>query len=258
MATTESSGIFGKAETDFSAALAGGDRLAADKSTFLKLLVAQLSNQDPLNPTEDKEFVTQLAQFTSLEQLQNINEGVGNLNTTMHQSQLLSATSFIGKQILADGSQITKVSDDKGEIYTTDLYYTLDEDVAKGQANIFDANGNLVRSITIAARNADSYPLQWDGKNSSGVVVPDGTYDIVLSFQDKNDKAVMPKTQFVGRVVGVENENGVYSLVLSGGRTVKFTDVVEIYQEATSTTSGTDTGTGTETGSGTGTGTETP
>ncbi len=234
MANVATTSILGKAETDFSKAVAGSDRLAADKETFLKLLVAQLTHQDPLNPTEDKEFITQLAQFTSLEQLQSINAGVETLNTTMNQGQMISATSFIGKSILGNGSQITKLSDDT-QIGTTPILYTLDSGAAKGQVNIFDTNGNLVYSENIPAVNAGTYSYTgWKGYNSAGKEVPDGVYTAVFTFQDANDKAVMPKTQCVGKVVGVENSDGTYKLVLADGRTVKFTDVNEVY-EGTST-----------------------
>ena len=227
--------VIGKAETEFAKAAGTTDRVAADKGTFLKLLVAQLTHQDPLNPAEDKEFIAQLAQFTSLEQLQGINEGVGNLNTSMNQSQMVSATSFIGKDILANGAQITKVSDGK-DIYTTDFMYTIDKPMAKGQVNVFDDKGNLVYSDTLTSKQAGTHAYNsWPGTNMNGKEVPDGTYKVIISCQDEDDKPVMPSTQFVGRVVGVENKDGVYSLVLAGGRTVKFTDVAEVYQSATTT-----------------------
>lgn len=229
MATSAASNIIGKAETDFSQAV-GVDRVSADKNTFLKLLVAQLTHQDPLNPTEDKEFITQLAQFTSLEQLQGINEGVGTLNSTMQQSQLVSATSFIGKEVLASGGEISKIGS-----YVSTVYFTLDEAIAKGQVNIFDQSGNLVRTDTIDASNAGDFQYQWDGKDSSGKATVNGIYKVIISAQDSNDKAVMPVTQVTGRVIGVQTENGVNSLRLSDGRVVKFTDVTEVMNAVEST-----------------------
>lgn len=82
-----------------------GSGSAMDKNVFLRLLVTQLRTQDPLNPMEDKEFITQLAQFTTLEQMQSMNIGVQDLNAgiiTMLQSQsAFSALTLIGKEVEA-------------------------------------------------------------------------------------------------------------------------------------------------------------
>ena len=226
--------IWANTGTDGAFAQSGTDRLASDKNTFLKLLVAQLTHQDPLNPTEDKEFVAQLAQFTSLEQLQEINAGMSTLNTTMNQSQIMTATGFIGKDVVTNGNQITKFSS-AGQIYTTRSWFTIDEDMAEGQANIFDSSGNLVYSENITARSAGSYQFDWKGLNLAGQEVPSGVYEIRIAALDKNDKSILVKQQFAARVVGVMNEEGVYKLILDGGRVVPITDVTEVSNAAEST-----------------------
>lgn len=225
--------ILGSAEREFNGGTQGNDRLAADKETFLKLLVAQLTHQDPLNPTEDKEFITQLAQFTSLEQLQSINAGVEGLNTTMYQTQMLSAATYIGKSVVASGNQITKLSDAENT-YTTDIIYTIDQDVARGEVNIFDASGNLKYSDIITAKNAGSYVYNaWKGYDSSGKEVADGNYTIMMNFFDSEGKTVLGTTQFIGQVTSTMQKDGEYYLVLAGGREVKLTEVTEVYQNAT-------------------------
>jgi flagellar basal-body rod modification protein FlgD len=232
------SGILGSTDTS-NATTGATDRLASDKETFLKLLVAQLTNQDPLNPTEDKEFITQLAQFTSLEQLQSINTGVGTLNTTMYQTQMLSAATYIGKSIVASGNQITKISDEENT-YTTDIIYTLDQDIKRGEVHIFDAAGNLKYSDVISAKNAGSYVYNaWKGYDSAGKEAADGNYTVLMNFFDENDQTVVGTTQFVGTVTATMQKSGEYYLVLAGGREVKLTDVSEVYQGATATATGT-------------------
>jgi flagellar basal-body rod modification protein FlgD len=228
----------------------GTDRLAANKNTFLTLLVAQLTHQDPLNPAEDTEFISQLAQFSSLEQLQGINESIGGLSTTMNQSMMLSATSFIGKDILAAGNQITKVADTDGTVYTTDLVFTVDSAIQQGQINIFDSNGTLVYSGAISGRNAGTYTFQWDGANTSGKTVADGIYTAAVSCQDADGRSVLASTQCVGSVVGVENIKGTYNLILTGGRTVNFMDVTEVYQSAANTGASAKTDASAKTGAG--------
>ncbi len=189
--------------------------------------MAQLTNQDPLNPTEDKEFVAQLAQFTSLEQLQDINAGVETLNTTMTQSHLMTATGFIGKDVVTNGNQVTKFNV-AGQVYTSRAWFTVDQDIAKAQATVFDGNGNIIYQEDLGARNAGSYAFDWNGRNIVGQEVPQGVYQVVVSAQDKNDSAVLVKQQITARVVGVMNEDGTYKLILDGGRVVPITDVTEV------------------------------
>ena len=225
-AITANSNIWQKTESDPYAS--GTDRLASDKHTFLKLLVAQLSNQDPLNPTEDKEFVAQLAQFTSLEQLQEINAGMENLNTTMTSSQLMTATGFIGKDVVAKGNQVTKLSV-AGQVVTTRSWFSIEEPAARVQVTILDGNGNPVHMQELGAHQAGTHPFVWDGKNAAGQEVSNGVYSLIITAQDQNDKTVMIKQQqLTARVVGVVNEGGVYQLVLDGGRVVNLMDVTEI------------------------------
>lgn len=212
------------------------DRLATDKFTFLKLLVAQLTNQDPLDPTDDKEFVAQLAQFSSLEQLQEINAGVSTLNETANQGQLLSATSFIGKAVVVSGDQVTKTNTDDGDIATTIVYYTLDEPIAKAYITITDGT-NVVRQETVTSLQAGTYQYSWDGLNDSGKEATTGVYQINIAAFDENDQRVQVETQFTAQVKTVYMEDGVYYLSLDGGRTVALTDVVEVGAATTSTSS---------------------
>lgn len=203
------------------------DRLATDKNTFLKLLVAQLTHQDPLNPTEDKEFVAQLAQFTSLEQLQEINSGVSSLNETMHQGQLMSATGFIGKDVVVNGNQMTKLTYN-GQTAATVSYYTIDEDMADGYYIIRDSNGNLVYQEEIGAQTAGTKTIPWQGQNLVGGEAPNGVYEVTVVALDKNGNSILAKQQMTAMVYGVLVEDGVYKLALDGGRTVALTDVTEV------------------------------
>lgn len=220
--------ILKKDNEDSGASSSKTDRLASDKHTFLKLLVAQLTHQDPLNPTDDKEFVAQLAQFTSLEQLQEINSGVSGLNTTMTQSQMMTATGFIGKDVVVTGNQVTKFNDEKKAIYTTKVYYTFKEDVAAHQVSILDDNKNIVYYADLGAYKAGTYQFPWNGKDMNGKEMPSGVYQIYVSAQDANGKAVLSNQQFTARVMGVMQEDGVYKLALDGGRVVPITDVTTI------------------------------
>ncbi len=192
------------------------------KEEFLKLLITQLQNQDPLNPMDDKEFVAQLAQFSSLEQLTNISEEVKAIKESSTQD-LAGAVGFIGKEIKASGDQVSK----NGEHVST-LYYSMDEPAVRMFFNIFDSQGNIVRTVEMPARQAGEYEFNWDGKDYSGAEVPDGNYKISMAAEGVHGQPVMIDTQVSGKVTGVQNIDGISYLRLSDGRIFKFSEVSEV------------------------------
>ena len=116
---------------------------------FLQLLVTQLQYQDPLSPMDDKEFVAELAQFSSLEQLTEINSGIDKLSSIGQEQQLLGAVNFIGKTIEATG---TAVSLSEGE--ATAVTFSLPEDAATCLVNVLDSAGSIVRTVDLGATTA--------------------------------------------------------------------------------------------------------
>ncbi|SHN54912.1 flagellar hook assembly protein FlgD [Desulfovibrio litoralis] len=216
MSTTN--GITG-ASDDFSSALQSkGANL--DKDAFLSLLVAQLQNQDPLNPAEDKEFISQLAQFSSLEQLTNLNKGMDGMLETTQQGQLYSAVNYIGKTVSAPGNTLTLK-----EGKSSSIYYALGEGVAKGSINIFDVDGNLVYTEVLKSKTAGNYDYSWEGKDTNGNTLPDGYYSVAIGLEDADGKAVMAQTAIDGKVSGIEKFQGKSYLILEDGRQVALADV---------------------------------
>lgn len=220
-----------------------------DKDTFLQLLVTQFKHQDPLNPMEDKEFVAQLSQFTSLEQLMNLNKTVEGMGSTINQQQFMGATSFIGKDVRATGDTISKAGDSMST-----LYFSFDTAIKGGYINVFDASNNIIRTETISARQPGSYTYKWDGKDYQGNTKPDGVYKIAIAGEDFDGKAVLMSTEVNGRVTGVANEDGTQYLTLADGRVVKFVNVKQVVEpKAVTSNSGSGSNTGTNTNTNTGT-----
>ncbi|WP_051257751.1 FlgD immunoglobulin-like domain containing protein [Desulfovibrio cuneatus] len=224
--------ILGEYEKGVNAATGGNDRIATDKSTFLKLLIAQLTHQDPMNPAEDKEFIAQLAQFTSVEELQNINAGIEKLTESQAQQQLTNTASLLGNHVVAKGDYVTK-----RDGYSTTLYAKIPEKLASCTINVYATNpdgslGTLIRSEQAGALPAnDSQPVVWDGKTNSGVEAPNGTYSIVLSGKRADGSSVLIETESEGTVIGVRSsKDGNHELFLNDGRTVRFNDVNLITQ----------------------------
>lgn len=212
-------------------------KTSLDQDAFLTILVAQLTHQDPLNPMEDTEMTSQLAEFSSLEQLTNINSGITSLNETMAQDDMLTAVSFIGKEVKAEGY---KVSLNEGNAST--IYYGFGETVTGIMMNIYDSEGAIVRTVELGSKEAGTYQYTWDGKDENGQQLPDGQYGVGILGEDAGGDYVMVQTEISGRVDAVVNENGTQYLRLEDGRFINLLNIKEIVDpDANSVVDSTDT-----------------
>ena len=189
------------------------------KDDFLKMMIAQLKNQDPMNPMDGTAFTAQLAQFSSLEQLQNVNT---QLTSFTKQQQALGnsqADDSIGKQVLAKGNT---VSVDGSPV---PLGYNLAADAASGQIQVYDPNGQLVDALSFQEPEAGAeFRSAWNCPSSAK-----GAYTFEVSALDKSGKAVSADTMVQGAVTGVNFHDGATSLSV-GGREIGFSDIVTVKQ----------------------------
>jgi len=220
--------ILGQQEARLNASNTPQHKTEMDRDDFLTILVAQLTHQDPLSPMEDAQMTSQLAEFSSLEQLTNINEGINDLGTNMRQQDMLSAVNFIGKEVKAEGY---KVSIDEGN--TSSIYYGFGEPVSKITMNIYDGEGAIIRTVDLGSKQAGSYQYEWDGKNEGGAPMPDGIYGVGILGADGDGKPVMVQTEISGTVDAVVNEGGTQYLRLKDGRFLNFLNVKEIVDPGT-------------------------
>ncbi len=192
------------------------------KDEFLKLLTIQLKYQDPLQPMGNTEFLAQLAQFTSLEQLMNMN---GNLQANFLMMQSLnnsSSANFIGKTLRASGNSVCLPAE--GD---TTLHYNL-ASTAKVTVKIYDENGNLVRTISPETwQNAGDNEIVWDGKDSSGNRKMSGTYTFEVEAVDADGNKIGVATFIEGTVTGVKYANGL-AIFLLGEIEVNYADILEV------------------------------
>ncbi|PAU94620.1 hypothetical protein CK503_07445 [Aliifodinibius salipaludis] len=188
--------------------LTGNSKLGQDQ--FLKLLVAQMQNQDPINPMDGKEFASQLAQFNSVEQLIGVNNGLSELSQSQQlmRSELTNsmASSLTGKQVRALSSDVNLQA---GE--NTNINYDLNNAASEVEIVIRDSSGSEVRRETVDGAAAGDNSWSWDGKSNDGVDVPDGQYNVEINATngDESVKARMfiegiaNKVRFTGAGVRV-------------------------------------------------------
>ena len=197
---------------------------------FLQLLVTQLQYQDPLDPMDDKEFVAELAQFSSLEQLTEINSGIEGLTSLGQEQQMIGAVNFIGKTIEASG---TAVSLEDGE--ATAVTFSLPEDASTCLVNILDSAGSIVRTVDLGGTAAGDVEFTWDGKDYDGNVQDDGQYQVSVTATNADGEVMKVSTTMTGLVEGIQQVSGSYYLDIGGGRYVAFTDITNVVNETTTT-----------------------
>jgi len=199
-----------------------GDSLG--KADFLLLLVTQFKHQDPLNPMDDKEFVAQLAQFSSLEQLMNMNTSMDGLTAATKDQQMMNASNYIGKDVAASGNSVSKKDGTVGK-----FFWAVGEEMAKGAIFVYDAEWNQVYGEELGPRSANTtFTFDWNGRNFTGALVPDGVYYIRLSCENASGQPLLVDTRVTGRVEGVAKEMGELYLRLDDGRILALNNVREI------------------------------
>jgi flagellar basal-body rod modification protein FlgD len=165
-----------------SAAAKDPNSVEATKDTFLKLLVTQMQNQDPLNPMDNSQFTSQIAQLNTVQGINKLNSTVAALQTQLQASQNLQSTSFIGRTVLVPGSNfdLKNGSAQMGVDLTTASDSTM--------VQVKDLNGNVLRTFGIGAGVPGTNQISWDGKNKSGSLVSDGTYFYIITATGLDSK----------------------------------------------------------------------
>jgi flagellar basal-body rod modification protein FlgD len=204
-----------------SSASSTSSSLTMGKNDFLKLFVTQLQNQNPLSPMDSANFTSQLAQFSSLEQLTNLNTSMSNLVDYQNSMQNVLAISLIGKTVQVAGNQAALSG-------TADINFNLPSATAKTTLSIFNSSGTCVRQVELGAESTGDVKYAWDGKNSQGVTLPNGQYTFSIAAADASGAAVTATTLMYGTVTGITFENSTTYLVLDNGQKVQFGSIRQI------------------------------
>jgi flagellar basal-body rod modification protein FlgD len=165
---------------------------------FLTLLVAQLQNQDPLNPADATEFTAQLAQYSQLEQLFNLNDSMDQLTTAQNHSERLSALSLIGQDVIVEGSEFTLGKE------PVQIGYKIDGSVTGANVLIKDSSGKTVRTLAGKDLSAGNHFLTWDGKDSSGNSLAAGTYSVTVDADTSKGASATVTPLVRAEVTGID------------------------------------------------------
>lgn len=210
------------AASDLSKAL--GTNKAMGRDAFLKLLVAQLKNQDPLKPQDNSAFVAELAQFSSLEQSMGVND---RLDQMMLQNQGMAnanVVNMVGQSATVKGSLLTTDGSGLG----IPVAFTQDRASEDTVIQITDQNGKIVRTLDLGKRPLGISRITWDGRSDDGLVQPAGTYSVGVKASDADGGSVSVSQETTGTITGVAFDKGYPVLKLSNGVSAPVSDLLRV------------------------------
>ncbi len=199
----------------------GGGELG--KNEFMELMIAQMNNQNPLEPQDNGEFIAELAQFSSLEEMQGLTATVESFTSSYQSTQALQASSMVGRSVLVNASAgPTSVAGSMSGVVdvpasTSDL-----------RMSVLNASGELVNQYDMGQQIAGQVSFLWDGKNTAGEQMPLGQYTIKAeaSYNGKNEQL---STMLSANVDSVSiGSNSSITLNLAGMGAVSLNDIRQI------------------------------
>ncbi|MEE9430537.1 MAG: flagellar hook capping FlgD N-terminal domain-containing protein [Melioribacteraceae bacterium] len=209
---------------------------AMSKDAFLELMIAQLQNQDPLEPMDGTDYSAQLAQFSSLEQLQNINNSINqSIDANYLLTQSISNTmtaALIGKdvKIASDSIDFTGQSD-------TGIGYELPADAKNVEVKIFDDAGTLVKTFTDLKNDKGEYKLSWDFTDNDDKNVSHGKFRVEVTAETLDGEDMVAAQYLIGNIDGVRFTSSGTAILVDG---VEFavSNIFEILEADNSLTDG--------------------
>ena len=206
--------------------LTSGAQGEMGKDEFLKLLVAQLQNQDPLKPQDNAEFVAELAQFSNLEQVIGINDRLDALTAQNQGLQNSQIVSMVGKNATVKGSMVTA----NGSGSPVPVSFGLEGDAESVTVKIADLSGRPIRTFEVGKKKAGDITTQWNGRTDDGLVAPKGTYTVQVSAKNAKGGSIATSQETTGTVKSVSFDKGYPVLQLSNGVSVPISDLLKITQ----------------------------
>jgi len=194
-----------------------------NQEDFLELMLTQLQYQDPLNPAESGEFIAQMASFATVSGITELNKSFATLSGSLQSSQALQASTMVGTTVLvpSDKAELTAGNEVSGKVFT-------EKSAANLVLTISDKTGQTVKQINLGSVEAGLVSFTWDGLNSNGVQLPEGTYKVEAASVN-GDESIAQTVLVNAKVESVSLISGAEPLLnLDGLGTYSMNDVLEI------------------------------
>lgn len=180
---------------------------------FLKLLVAQMNNQDPMNPLDNAQMTSQIAQINTVTGIEQLNSTVKGMVSQFASQQLLQGSAMVGRQVLVEGDSMAVNTETKAAYGALDLSAS----AASVKVQVLNASGKELGVVDLGSLKAGRYNFEWDASAH-----PDSG-PLHFNVVAQNGEANVPATPLtIDQVVGVSQENGALQLQLGRGDTVDF------------------------------------
>lgn len=199
-----------------------GSSINEAQDRFMKMLIAQMKNQDPLNPMDNAEMTSQLAQLNMVSGINQLNSTLSGLAANQQSNQDISAAGLLGHTVLVPGNH-TALSNGKANI-TMDLKQSADE-VA---VSILDGQGHVVRSLTLGPQSQGMQTIQWDGQTDEGTQAANGNYTFKIDAVTAG-QAVTANGLSYGAVQSVSLNGGLLKVNVDQVGDVGISDVRQIF-----------------------------
>ena len=223
-----STGILTKQEFDESNLVKTARDDGLDRNAFLTLLTTQLQNQNPLDPMKNEQFVAQLAQFSQLEGITNMDTSLKDVADVIRSDRIMSGANLVGKSIFGQTGRISTDGQTASDI-EFDLPYGADQ----VEVGIYDpTSGALVRSIVVGPQNSGTFTMAWDGRRADGTQAASGSYIIRVNVVvGGNSETVTPSTYQRVKTVSWDALNSDLNLNLASGVSIPMAQVARIGQQ---------------------------
>ncbi|MEQ8434310.1 MAG: flagellar hook assembly protein FlgD [Oceanicaulis sp.] len=175
-----------------------GAALTENFDTFLTLLTEQLQNQDPLDPMDSQQFVQQLTQFSSVEQLINSNQSLETLLALQTANARMSATDYIGRDVTVSSSDAPLQNG------AAEWTYALPRQAATNELMISDSAGRVVATFQNQETGQGAHTFTWNGKDQAGNQLPAGIYTMEVVAKDNDGQRLDAPVRVTGRATGVD------------------------------------------------------